>query len=33
MRLGTATVDPAETSVTVPPQPTAASPGEPPSRS
>jgi uncharacterized protein YqhQ len=33
MRLGPATVDPAETSVPVPPQPTAASQGEPPSRS
>jgi uncharacterized protein YqhQ len=33
MRLGPATVEPVDTSVPVPPQPTAASPGEPPSRS
>jgi uncharacterized protein YqhQ len=33
MRLGPATVDPAENSVPAPPQPTAASQGEPPSRS
>ena len=33
MRLGPATVEPADTSIPVPPQPTAASPGEPPSRS
>jgi uncharacterized protein YqhQ len=33
MRLGPGTVEPVDTSVNVPPQPTAASPGEPPSRS
>jgi uncharacterized protein YqhQ len=33
MRLGPVTVEPAETTVSAPPQPTAASPGEPPSRS
>ena len=33
MRLGPGTVEPVDSSVPVPPQPTAASPGEPPSRS
>ena len=33
MRLGPSTVEPVEASTPVPPQPTAASPGEPPSRS
>jgi hypothetical protein len=33
MRLGPSTVEPVEAGAPVPPQPTAASPGEPPGRS